>query len=128
MDPICLEEKYSWSNLSLKAKPVDFPGGPVVKTLHFQCRRVQVRSLVGELRSPMPYSMTKKKKSKVKRTSIAKPVCKWETENMGRLSDLFKAAPEVDGKARTEPRGMVPKTLVIQDFFNYTHDYCRACI
>ena len=69
-----------------------------------------------------------KKKSKVKRTSIAKPVCKWETENMGRLSDLFKAAPEVDGKARTEPRGMVPKTLVIQDFFNYTHDYCRACI
>ena len=47
---------------------------------------------------------------------------------MGRLSDLFKAAPEVDGKARTEPRGMAPKTLVTQDFFNYTHDYRRACM
>ena len=82
----------------------------MVKTLHSQCRRAQVRSLVGELRSPMPHSMTKKKKkSKVKRTSIAKPVCKWETENMGRLSDLFKAAPEIDGKARQNPEGWLLK-------------------
>ena len=35
----------------------DFPGGPVVKTLLLQ--GVQVQSLVGELRSHMPYGMAK---------------------------------------------------------------------
>ena len=32
----------------------DFPGGPVVKDLCFQCKGHWVLSLVGELRSHMP--------------------------------------------------------------------------
>ena len=107
---------------------MDFPGGPVVKTLHFHCRKVRVRSLVGELGSSMPYSMTKKKKkAKSRGQALLNLFVSGETENMGRLLDLFKAAPEIDGKARTEPRGMAPKTLVTQDF-NYTHDYCRTSL
>ena len=39
----------------------DFPGSPVVKFPHFQCRGARVQSLVGELRSHMPCSMTIKK-------------------------------------------------------------------
>ena len=39
----------------------DFLGGPVVWTLHFQCHG-QVESLVRELRSCKPSSMTKEKK------------------------------------------------------------------
>ena len=31
----------------------NFPAGPVVKSLCFQCKGVQVRSLAGELRSHM---------------------------------------------------------------------------
>ena len=38
----------------------EFPGGPVTKTLHFHCMGVQVRSLVGELRSCMLHAATKK--------------------------------------------------------------------
>ena len=33
----------------------DFPGGPVFKILQFQCRRAQVGSPIGELRSHMPH-------------------------------------------------------------------------
>ena len=36
------------------------PGGPVVKILSFQCKGVQIRSLVRELRSHMQCSMAKK--------------------------------------------------------------------
>ena len=39
-----------------------FPGGPVVKTLHSQCRSAWFRSLVRELRSHTPCSMAKRKK------------------------------------------------------------------
>ena len=42
----------------------DFPGGPVVKTLHFHCRGHGSNPLVGELRSHMPSGVTKKKKGK----------------------------------------------------------------
>ena len=35
----------------------DFPGGPVVKTPHSQCR---MRSLIKELRSYMPHGLTKR--------------------------------------------------------------------
>ena len=47
-----------------KNGPWGFPGGPVVKTLHFQCReyRFYLLSLVRELISHMPCSMAKKKK------------------------------------------------------------------
>ena len=38
-----------------------FPGGPVVKTLHFHCRGHGSNPLVGELRSHMPSGVTKKK-------------------------------------------------------------------
>ena len=38
-----------------KTVSVDSPGRPVVKTLCFRPRGVRVRSLVGELRSPMPW-------------------------------------------------------------------------
>ena len=40
----------------------DFPGGPQVKTLYFHCRRAWVLPLVGELRSVMPHSVSKKNK------------------------------------------------------------------
>ena len=36
------------------------PGGPLVKTLHFQCRGERVRSLVGELRFHMSHGAAKK--------------------------------------------------------------------
>ena len=38
----------------------DYPGGPVVETLSFQCRG-QVRSLLGEIRSCMMQGQKKKK-------------------------------------------------------------------
>ena len=50
-------------------------------------------------------------KSRAKR-GLRDPFCKWETENTGNLSDLFKAVPKIDGKARTEPEGKAPKILV----------------
>ena len=40
----------------------DFPGGPVVKILSFQCKGVRIQSLVRELRSHLHCSMEKKKK------------------------------------------------------------------
>ena len=42
----------------------DFPGGSVVKNLHFLCRGAWVRSLVGELRSCMPLGAAKTLKKK----------------------------------------------------------------
>ena len=41
-----------------------FPGGPVVKTLCFQCRGTQIQSLVEELRSHKLCSSAKKKRNK----------------------------------------------------------------
>ena len=38
---------------------LDFSGGPVVKTLNFHCRGVQVWSLIRELRSHMQHRVTK---------------------------------------------------------------------
>ena len=38
----------------------DFPGGPGVKTLHFQMQGVQVQSLAGELGYCMPHGIAKK--------------------------------------------------------------------
>ena len=49
----------------------DFLGGPVVKTLHFQCRGVQVLSLVGELASHMLLREVKKKKKKLVLQNLA---------------------------------------------------------
>ena len=46
----------------------DFPGGSVVKNLHFLCRGARVRSLVGELRSRMPLGAAKTLKKKKKET------------------------------------------------------------
>ena len=43
-----------------KKKRRDFPGGPVVKTRHFQNRGAQVRSLVGGLGSHRPPGVAKK--------------------------------------------------------------------
>lgn len=51
--------------------------------------------------------------SRVKREQVLLDAfCKWETENTGNLSDVFKAVPKIDGKARTEPAGKAPKILV----------------
>ena len=36
---------------------LDFPGGPVVKSLCFQLQEVWVPSLVGELNSQMPWGI-----------------------------------------------------------------------
>ena len=49
-----------------KKGPWGFPDGPVVKTLHFQCREYgfYLLSLVRELISHMPCSMAKRKKKK----------------------------------------------------------------
>lgn len=46
----------------------DFHGGAVVRTLHLHCRGSQFQSLAGDLRSHMPRSIAKKKKS----TNISK--------------------------------------------------------
>ena len=55
--------------LTLKKKKKfcgDFPGSPVVKTLFFQCRgHGFLWSLVGELRSHMPYGKAPPKKTPV---------------------------------------------------------------
>ena len=49
--------------LKEKKKSWDFPGGPVVKTLHFHCREQVFGSLVRELRSlhAMCYGQKKEK-------------------------------------------------------------------
>ena len=47
-----------------KLTVVDFPGSPWVKMPCFQCRTVQVQTLVRELRFHMPHSQKKKKKFK----------------------------------------------------------------
>ena len=39
----------------------DFPGGPVVKTLHFQCRGCGFHPWSGKLRSHMPHDTAKRK-------------------------------------------------------------------
>ena len=44
----------------LKEESGDFPGSPVVKTLHFQCRGVQVQSLVEDLRFHIPCRAARK--------------------------------------------------------------------
>ena len=45
---------------------LDFPGGPVVKTLCFQCRRCGFnQSLVGKLRSRTPCDTAKKREKKI---------------------------------------------------------------
>ena len=44
-----------------------FPGGPVVKTLCFQCRRTQIQSLVDELRSHKLCSSAKKREREIKK-------------------------------------------------------------
>ena len=41
--------------------------------------------------------------------ALLDPFYKWETENTGRLLELFKALPKISGKTRTELRWMVPK-------------------
>ena len=42
----------------------DFPGSPVVKTPHFQCGRLWVQALVGELRTHMLCRATKRNEKK----------------------------------------------------------------
>ena len=42
--------------------PWNFPGGPVVKNLSFQCKGLQVQSQLGALRSRMLRGIVKKKK------------------------------------------------------------------
>ena len=64
-----------WNNLVLSGgfkmrSPGDFSGSPVVKTMLPQ-QRVQVRSLIGELRSHMPHSQ--KKKSKINKMRSPDP-------------------------------------------------------
>ena len=44
----------------IKTEQRDFPGGPVAKTPHFECRGVWVQFLVGELRSRMLCGTVKK--------------------------------------------------------------------
>ena len=45
----------------------DFPGSPVVKTPHFQCGRLWVQALVGELRTHMLCRATKRNEKKENR-------------------------------------------------------------
>ena len=41
----------------------DFPGGPMVRTLHFYCRRAQVWSLIEDLRSHQLHGTAKKERN-----------------------------------------------------------------
>ena len=43
------KKDWSYATKEKKKKIWDFPGGPVAKTLHFQCRKTQVQSLLREL-------------------------------------------------------------------------------
>ena len=52
------------THIPSEAMKGNFSGGPVVKTLCFQCRAVWVQTLVGELRSHMPCGMAKKFENK----------------------------------------------------------------
>ena len=72
-----------------------FPGGPVVKTPHSQCRRAWFRSLVRELRSHTPCSIAKKKKKRIgeqEKVAIYKPGKKAspETNSASTLTFDFK--------------------------------------
>ena len=70
-------QKDSWPaqqtslNYPKKKSSQDFPGGPVVKTVtpRFHCRGHGFKSLVGELRSHLPCSVTKKLKKEKKKSS-----------------------------------------------------------
>ena len=53
-------------NYNKKKANRDLPGGPVVKMLCFQCWGVLIPSLVGELRSHMPWGVAKSLKKKKK--------------------------------------------------------------
>ena len=46
--------------LIFKSRLREFPGGPVVKTTHFECGGARVQSLVRELRFYMPHGTVKK--------------------------------------------------------------------
>ena len=62
----------------LKSKPRDFPGGPVVKTT-FQCRGLQVQSLVRERRSHIPWGQKPKHKTEVILYQIHYRLQQWAT-------------------------------------------------
>ena len=64
----------------------DFPGGPVVKILSFQCEGVRIQSLVRELRSHLQCSMAKKKKTNLKKKW-------WEAGGRARAGCLFSVFP-----------------------------------
>ena len=51
---------------------MDFPGGPVVRTLHFQCRGHIFNPWLGDL--PISCCVAKKKKKKKKSISVTKSV------------------------------------------------------
>ena len=59
----------------LEKQPWDFPGGPVAKAPHSQCRGTQVQSLVRELRSHMPCSQKYIKKKKITPNSLSTLPC-----------------------------------------------------
>ena len=59
---LTVEWESGKTNLSPKFPSWDFPGGPVVKTLRFQCRGARVLSLLGEVPHAMRRSPEKKKK------------------------------------------------------------------
>ena len=72
------KESLSFSFFLKKTCCLDFPGGPVVKTLHFLMQELWVRSLVGELRSPHATQCGQKLKKKKKRPFVYHPVPKAE--------------------------------------------------
>ena len=54
----------SQRKLKIKLPETYFPGGQVIKTPRFYCKRAWVQSLVRERRSCMPYSMHLKQTNK----------------------------------------------------------------
>ena len=61
-DPRKSTQHHLFKNKFKNSRIWDFPGGLVIKTLHFHCRGKQVQSLIRELRSHMLCGMAKKKK------------------------------------------------------------------
>ena len=72
--PGCSSPKNSHLPPSLwihqEPQELEVPGGPVVKTLYFQCRRQGVPSLVGELRSLRLHSAAKRIQNKQKQKNM----------------------------------------------------------
>ena len=91
------ESSKAWAERKVLTRTAKraFPGGPVVKTPHSQCRRAWFRSLVMELRSHPPCSVAKRKKEcgEQEKVAIYKPGKKASPETTSASTLTFDFQP-----------------------------------